>query len=150
MRKLELDNFILYEYDESSNEHRDVILKIEISDIKKYLGNLKYSISKINQRKEPGKFNMAFIAYYNNYPVGYISISYIEQTYQISYAILPQYRRQNLGALLLEEFSEKMLKYENIEDLILKIQPDNIGSIKVAQLADYNKIDNTTYKRSKM
>ena len=50
MKVIKLDNFILCEYDDSK-EHQDVINKIEATDPNNYLGSLKYTIAKINQRK---------------------------------------------------------------------------------------------------
>lgn len=176
MKVLKLDNFILYEYDDSK-EHQDVINQIEATDPNNYLGSLRYAISKINQRKSENPNNYAFIAYYNNYPIGYISITYVDNQYQIAGGTLPQYRRQNLSSLLLDEFSEKILDYKNVnkmiqkydsenalnsdiykeglsnvevDELVLKIDPTNISSHKVAELLGYEQVDNTTFKRSRM
>lgn len=148
---IELENFILEEYNKNSNEHIEVISNLnKDQNVKKYLGNINYSIERINERKKENKYNKAFISYYNNYPVGYISLSYIGSEFQISYGILNEYRKQNLAALLLEEFSEYLLEnYQDIEELILKIKEDNIGSIKVAELADYYKESNEKYKRNR-
>lgn len=176
MKVLKLDNFILYEYDDSK-EHQDVINQIEATDPNNYLGSLKYAIAKINQRKSENPNNYAFIAYYNDYPIGYISITYLDNQYQIAGGTLPQYRRQNLSSLLLEEFSEKILDYKNVhkmiqkfdsesalnsdiyqgglsnvevDELVLKIDSTNTSSHKVAELLGYEQVDNTTFKRSRM
>lgn len=148
---IELENFILEEYNKNNNEHTEVIYNLnKDQNVKKYLGNINYSIERISERKKENKYNKAFIPYYNNYPVGYISLSYINSEFQISYGILNEYRKQNLAALLLEEFSEYLLEnYQDIEELILKIKEDNIGSIKVAELADYYKESNEKYSRNR-
>lgn len=176
MKIIKLDNFILYEYN-NCQEHQNVINEIEASDPKGYLGNLRYTIRKINERKQDNPNNYAFIAYYNDYPIGYISITYLDNKYQIAGGTLPQYRRQNLSSLLLDEFSEKILDYKGIEkmlekfdtnnefdkdiykegiseldvdELVLKIDPTNTSSHKVAELLGYEKVDTTTYKRTKL
>lgn len=142
---LNLDNFILEEYDE--NFHNNILNRLQAdNNAKKYLGDLKFSIMMIKKRKLENNINKFYIAYYNNYPIGFISITYKDKSYQISYSILNEYRNQNLGSLLLQEFSEAIFeRYYNVNELILKIENDNIGSKKVADLAGYEQIDNNTF-----
>lgn len=142
---LKLDNFILEEYDE--NFHNNILNRLQAdNNTKKYLGDLKFSIMMIKKRKLENNINKFYIAYYNKYPIGFISITYKDDEYQISYSILNKYRNQNLGSLLLQEFSEAIFeRYYNVNELILKIENDNIGSKKVADLAGYNQIDNNTF-----
>jgi len=150
MKRLVLDNFTLVEYEENNAQHKDVVSRIVLNDEDGYLRYLEQGIKLINQRKNENDINYCYIAYYNDYPVGYISIFYFSNAYRIIYGMLPEYRRQNLCALLLEEFSEKMLENNKIDELVLDIFPDNIGSIKVAELADYKQTDEFTHKRQKM
>lgn len=133
---LKLDNFILEEY---NYNHNNILNQLQIDqNTKKYLGDLKFTITMIKKRNIENNINKAYIAYYNNYPIGFITVSYMEESYQISYAILPEYRKQNLGSLLLQEFSEALFqKYSNIDELVLKIKDDNIGSKNVARLAGF-------------
>ena len=176
MKYLKLDNFDLYEYNDSK-EHQAVIEKIEASDPNNYLGNIKYAIKRINQRKIDNPNNFAFIAYYNDYPIGYISLTYVDSEYQISAGTLPEFRKQNLSSLLLEEFSERILDYKKVSEminkfelsntnlkeiykegitekeidkLVLKIDTTNEASHKVAELVGYEQVDNVTFKRNKM
>lgn len=176
MKRLKLDNFDLYEYNDSL-EHQEVIRRIEMSDNNSYLGNIKYAITRINQRKHENPNNFVFIAYYNDYPMGYISLTYLDNQYQVSAGTLPEYRKQNLSSLLLEEFSERILDYKKVSEmiekfdskngyqkelykqgitdkeiaeLVLKIEPTNIASHKVAELVGYEQVDNTTFRRRKM
>lgn len=149
--KVNLDNFILEEYDQNNREHREVISHLgKDQGVKKYLGNINYSIEKINFRKNENFHNGAFIPYYNDYPIGYLSLSYIHDEYQISYGILSEFRKQNLASLLLEEFSDYLLSNDlEIDQLILKIEQDNIGSRKVADLAGYTPNSTTKYSRKR-
>lgn len=177
MKILKLDNFTLYEYNDSP-AHQEIIKQIELTDPNGYLGDIKYSIKRINQRKEDNPNNFVFIAYYQDeYPIGYISITSFENEYQVAAGTLKEYRRQNLSSLLLEEFSEKILDYKkvrenlekydlenelnkeiynegltnvDIDELTLKVHPTNIASHKVAGLNGYEQVDATTFRRRKM
>lgn len=176
MKYLKLDNFDLYEYNDSQ-EHQEVIGRIEASDPNNYLGSIKYAIKRINQRKIENPNNFVFIAYYNDYPIGYISLTYVDNEYQVSAGTLKEFRRQNLSSLLLEEFSERILDYKKvskmidkfepsntnlkeiykegitekeIEELVLKIDPTNEASHKVVQIVGYEQVDDMTFKRKKM
>lgn len=146
---LKLDNFILEEY--NSSIHNDILDKLQIDqNTKKYLGDLKFAITMIKKRNLENTINKAYIAYYNNYPIGLITISYIEESYQISYAILPEYRKQNLGSLLLQEFGEALFeKYSNIDELTLKIKEHNTGSKNVAKLAGFEESAKETFTQQR-
>jgi len=145
---LKLDNFVLEEYNYT---HNKIIEELQIDqNTKKYLGDLKFTISMIKKRNLENNIDKAYVAYYNNYPIGFITISYMDEKYQISYAILPEYRKQNLGSLLLQEFSEAIFQeYSNIDELILKIKEDNIGSQNVAELAGFEKSAKETFTQRK-
>jgi len=150
MRKLELDNFMLYEYNDSA-EHRYVIEQIESTDPNKFLGDIRLHIVMINKRKEENPLNCAYIAYYkglepiDDYPVGFMGLSYLDGCYQISGGTMPQFRKQNLSSLLLQEFSEKIIEITG-EEVVIKVDPNNIASQKVAGLVGYEQTNNTTYK----
>lgn len=128
---MELDNFFLAEYDFQNINHRAVVIEIENADREKYLGDLEYHIARINQRREDNRCNHAYIAYYNDYPVGFITIYTESDTYQISYGVRPEKRGEYLGTLLLQEFSEKMFEvYPEIDKLTLIINNLNTSSKK--------------------
>lgn len=117
---------------------------------KKFLGNVNYTIERTMDRRIDNPYNIPFIPYYNNYPVGYISLVYIHDEYQVIMGILGQFRKQNLGALLLEKFSDYFLfHYSDIDSLHLKIEEDNIGSRKVANLVGYHQDSSTKYSRKR-
>ena len=146
---MELDNFFLAEYDFQNVDHRTVALEIENADKEHYLGDLEYHIARINQRREDNRCNHAYIAYYNDYPVGFISIFTEADSYQISYGIRPEKRGEYLGALLLQEFSEKMFEvYPEIDKLILVIKNPNEYSKKTADLVGYTQDDSIVHENS--
>lgn len=148
---MELDNFFLAEYDFQNVDHRTVALEIENADKEHYLGDLEYHIARINQRREDNRCNHAYIAYYNDYPVGFISIFTEADSYQISYGIRPEKRGEYLGALLLQEFSEKMFEvYPEIDKLTLVIKNPNEYSKKTADLAGYTQENSVRHTQRRM
>ena len=136
---MELDNFYLAEYDGKNIDHKTTIIELENDkNGKQYLGNLEYHIAAVNRRKEESRCNHAYVAYYADIPIGFISITNKNESYQISYGIRPKSRGEHLGALLLQEFSEKMFEiYPEIDKLTLIINNLNTGSKKTADLAGY-------------
>jgi RimJ/RimL family protein N-acetyltransferase len=145
---MKLDNFILEKYDKTNKEHNMVVQELSNDmDSKKYLGNLDYANAVIEKRKQENPNNYIYIAY-STFPVGYISLTYKDNQYYISYGIVPKYRGEYLGALLLQEFSEKIFEeYNHIDELTLSIHKNNIKSYKVANLAGYKEVEFTKFKQ---
>lgn len=139
---MKLDFFELQEYSDKNTEHRTVIIELfNDKSSKQYLGNLSYSIDRINERKQQNELNYAFIAYRKDIPIGYISITTKGQNHEISYGIRPKYRGENLGMLLLQDFTDHIfLKYKNINELCLIINKTNTYSKNTAILAGYDEI----------
>lgn len=146
---MQLDNFNLEEYCASNPYHKTVIIEIENDkNSRPYLGDLEYHIANIYKRKEEAfnLVNKAFIAFYNDNPVGFISITFKNERYEISYGIRPKFQGAHLGALLLQEFSEKIFnEYKKINELTLMISNQNTSSKKTANLAGYDKVTSTKY-----
>lgn len=149
---MKLDNFHLEEYDMTSSIHKTVVIELENDrDGKYYLGNLEYQIEEINKLRENDIINQAYIAFYNEEAVGYISLSHKENRYEISYGIRPKYRGEHLGALLLQEFSEKVFEDNNkINELTLMICNQNTSSKKTASLAGYRKETSTKHIQKRL
>lgn len=138
---MELDNFYLEQYNDKNIDHKTVIVELyNDNDGKTYLGDLNYQVQEIAKKNEEDNHNVAYIAYYNEEPVGYISLTATNKSFQISYGICPKKRGEYLGALLLQEFSEKVFEiYDDIDKLTLIINNLNTGSKKTAKLAGYIK-----------
>lgn len=149
---MELDNFFLAEYDPRNIDHKTVIIKLENADRKdKNLGDLEYHIEKINKRREYNRCNHAYISYYDDIPIGFISIYTENDSYQISYGIIPERRQEYLGALLLQEFSEKMYEvYPEIGNLTLTIKLNNEASRKLAKLVGFERQNTVKYTQRRM
>ncbi|MBD9074375.1 N-acetyltransferase [bacterium] len=101
-----------------------------------YLGNIHYMIESIYKRKANDfrHLNEVFIAYYNDYPIGLISITYLNERQEISIGILEKYRHQYLGSLLTFEFMEKIFElYPDINELYEVVDDKNSNSQKLVQ-----------------
>lgn len=143
---MKLDNFILEEYDNTKEDHKRTILEISSdAEGRMYLGDLRTTVDCIKGFGDNESFNCVYIAYYNDTAVGFISISE-NCDYEICSGIRPKYRGEHLGALLLQEFSEKIFeKYNEVDELKLYIDNTNISSIKSAKLVGYEEIENEIY-----
>lgn len=133
---MELDSFILEKYDSSRKLHQEIITSLMQSQNSEYLGNIHYMIESIYKRKANDfrHLNEVFIAYYNDYPVGLISITYLNERQEISIGILEKYRHQYLGSLLTFEFMEKIFElYPDINELYEVVDDKNSNSQKLVQ-----------------
>ena len=144
---MKLDNFELEYYNKENIEHRSVLTLIGNQEIsQKFLGTIDLLVSNTEKRFLENFVDSFYIAYYNDEPVGFITINLIDNKYEISSGILPKFQKQHLGPLLLQEFSEKIFeKYKNIDKLYLQINQANIGAQKSAQLAGYEHEVGTRY-----
>ena len=143
---MQLDNFNLEKYKSYNLEHRSIMTTIDNDNSsKKYLGDLFLFIRNTNLRNEDNNIDNIYIAYYNSYPIGFISINIFDNKAYISYALLNEYRHQYLGSLLLQEFSDKLFEIYNFKDIYLEISPKNIASIKTSNLVGYKKRSLTKY-----
>ena len=145
MKKLKLASFLLEEYDESIIDHKIVAIKLDNEN--SFLGCVTRHIEKLNENKL--KNDCAYVAYYNDTPIGFISIRALKENYEIRYGILPEYRNQHLGTLLLKEFSNKMFENPNISELNIFINSANIASRKLALQVGYEKVTSVKYKMNK-
>lgn len=149
---MQLDNFDLEEYDRNNIEHKTVVIELENDkNGKQYLGNIEYQVDAINIRREEDMANRTYIAYYDMKPVGYISLTHKKDLYEISYGIRPKCQGERLGALLLQEFSEKVFEdYEKIDELTLMINTQNTSSKKTAELAGYTQETSTRHSQRRL
>ena len=148
---MKLDNFNLEKYQEYNIEHKSVITLID-NDVasKQYLGDIFLLINNTLKRYEENNIDSIYIAYYNSNPIGFISLNILDEKAFVSYALLKEYQHQHLGALLLQEFSDKLFEIYNFDDIYLDINQKNIASIKTSSLVGFKKISSTKYNLHKM
>lgn len=142
---MELNSFKLIEYDQKNIDHRRVA--VELSNEKNgnyYFGDIDYRISELKKYNSP--YNKAYIAYYLDIAIGYISLAHKEDRYEVSYSIVPKYRGNHLASYLLKEFSEKIFEiYPEIDKITLLISNLNTPSKKTALNANYKKETSSRY-----
>ena len=137
-----LDNFRLEDYNAFKYEHKCVVEELTC----KYLGDLNLLLKNIKEDNDNNIYGAFYIAYYNDYPIGMISISNNGGKYFISAGILKEYRGYHMAALLLDEFTEKAFDcYEKIDYIYLSIDEKNYASINTAMLVGYENVGENTY-----
>ena len=145
---MELDNFRLEDYNPYDFNHKSVIVQLENdASATRYLGDLNLFYKNILDDQEEGYFAHLYIAYYNDYPIGFISINVNDNKYFIASGLLKEFRGYHLAALLLQEFSDKVFELRNdINDLYLSINEKNFASRKTAELVGYTQENKVRYQ----
>ena len=144
---MKLDNFELEYFDNNNFEHKKLLVELNNDhDFFEFMGSVNLFLDyTIKHGKENG-IDEFFVVKYNNEVIGLITINLIDDKYEISYAILPQYRHEYLASLLLQEFSEEIFnKYSYVDKIYLQISQKNMGSRKVASIVGFQKEKPTRY-----
>ena len=142
---MELDNFKLEVYTDNSAEHRQVIAALQREDVNKVYGDLSYFIMKTKRRGQANYRDEVFIPYYNDCPIGFAALYTSNERVFTTCGLLEEFKNQNLEALLLSEFSEKLFESYNFENLSLSVDPRNAAEIAMAQLAGFEQSGVTQY-----
>lgn len=147
MSNISLDNFKLEKYNKYDGDHISTIETLAIDpNITKDFGNLEYMVTCIERRYRENFYDQLFIAYYKDHPIGFISTSLVDDTYDIRNGILTKYRGYHLSSLLLLEFSEYLFKINsNIQELCIEINKENTEEIENALLIGYESIGRNKY-----
>jgi predicted transcriptional regulator len=148
---IELDNFILETYNNNDIDHRTTAIELcNDANGKKFLGDVLASIEWVFKKRESNHRNNAYVAFYDNEPVGFASLSINEDSYEISIGIRPKYRKEYMGALLTQEFSEKILEmYADVNKVTAIINNLNTGSKKMATMAGFIQENKVRYTYSR-
>lgn len=136
---MELDFFKLEEFSTVNKNHVNLIEELmRDSNVKEFLGNIKFMIQMIYKRKDENHRDNMYIAKKNGEYIGFISLSIIEDRYEVSIGILPEFRGQNLGYLLTQDFIEHVfIKYPEIDNIYARINSNNEASKKTALLSGF-------------
>ena len=121
--KIQLPSFYLEEYQEDNPLHIKLIKELnKDSLVHKHLGSINISIEYTKSQQDKGKIDIIYTAFINTVPFAVIMLNYYEEIYEVSYAVLPEYRNNHLGSSLLQEFSNYILQnYDFIAELTLII-----------------------------
>ena len=136
---MKLDNFDLEEYSQYNPLHQEVLSQVDSQlRSKLFLGDVNLIAQRTDERYQENFKDRFYIAFYNDEPIGFITLNLMGDKYEISSGIIPAFQKQHLGPLLLQEFSEAIFnKYYDIDKLYLHINEKNIAGQKSAELAGY-------------
>lgn len=152
---IKLQNFILEKYQFGNVEHKSQVIKLGNDPlVRKYIGDLDLVLDKIiNDKGLRNKVDAFYVINYGredyHYPIGITFVNKYErgeeENIYLSYALLEEYRKQNLGSMFLEQFAEKLLElYPNHNKIYGSINQTNIASKKTAELAGFKKDQGAT------
>ena len=128
---IKLLSFDLELYDINNESHNELFNELWIDDnTKKYLYDKNEFISNIINGD--GKNNCIYIVKSNNDYIGFVSLYYSDNTYEICDGILPAHRGKGYSTRILKEFSEYVFNNTDITELYGYIDKENIASIKSA------------------
>ena len=148
---MDLESFILQEYDDYKLEHRKVIIELwNDEESRKFLYDLSKEVKYLEEKYFEDKRNNAYIVYKDNQPIGYISTKADNNKCVISYGLTKEYRGKHIGTCLLKEFTSKiLLSYSDVDRLVLIIDNKNTGSKKVATNAGYQQETTIRYVKER-
>lgn len=147
-----LDFFELEEYSNVNKNHKLVIEELMMDRrVQEFLGDIRFMIAMINKRRDENHIDNMYIARKNGEYVGFISLSIIEDRYEVSIGLLPKFRGQNLAYLLTQDFCDYVLEwYPDIDNIYARIKTNNVGSIKAAEMSGFKKDEDGRYVYSRV
>ena len=134
-----LDFFELESYSNTNGNHVNVINELMTDRAsQQFLGDIRFMIQMIMKRREENRIDNMYIAKKSGEYIGFISLSVIEDRFEVSIGLLPKFRGQNLAYLLTQDFVDHVLEmYPEIDGVYAKINPNNIASTKAAILTGF-------------
>lgn len=149
---ISLDYFELEEYSNVNKYHKLVIEELMMDRrVQEFLGDIRFMITMINKRRDENHIDNMYIARKNGEYIGFISLSIIEDRYEVSIGLLPKFRGQNLAYLLTQDFCDYVFEwYPDIDNIYARIKMNNIGSIKAAEMSGFKQDDEGRYVYSRV
>lgn len=152
-----LENFELINFDFADNNHVIFLDKL-ISSPKSELisSDIKRFVRRNIERNKEDKITNCFIVKNNNNLIGLSFLNYhpeeirdneiLLEEIEIGLGLLPEYREKGLGSLFEKEFSEYLLNlYPQFNEVVARIEEDNLGSIYSIKKAGFKKIKEGEY-----
>ncbi|MBP3635848.1 MAG: GNAT family N-acetyltransferase [Bacilli bacterium] len=138
------DNMLLEKVDKTNNEHKEIIKKINKDNkIKKYIIGILNDFDELISYYDlynNEMFNNVYFVRYNNIIVGTIELVGCEDDLYINYAILEEYRGQNIGTKMLRLITLYLLNI--VKKITLSIKESNVESIALASKIGYKPNNN--------
>ena len=152
-----LDNFEFINFDLNDKNHiifLDKIISSPNSEINSR--DIKRFVRRNIERNKKDKITNCFIVKYNSNLIGLSFLNYhpeeirdnkiLLEEIEIGLGLLPEYRGQGLGSLFEKEFSDYLLNlYPRFNEVVARIDKNNIGSINAIMKAGFIKITEGEY-----
>lgn len=147
--RIDIGSFELESYNDSKETHFNAIVKINSDEAsKKYLGDLFYKIKRTDMRHQENFIDEFYIVYRKDKIIGIIALNELDEDiiksnncdpkYSVSIGLMPEYRGENLGLVLLSQFVDYVFSnYPNIQELYGEIDSTNTASIKNANTVGF-------------
>ena len=131
INNIKLLDFDLELYDNNNINHTKLLDELWLSDgTKKYLYDKEEFINNIISGT--GKYNCIYLVMLDSNYIGFVSLYYCDNTYEICDGIINKYRNKGYSTKILKEFSKYIFSNTNITELYGYIDENNIASIKSA------------------
>ena len=154
---IKLDDFLLETYDNKNFSH--VVFKeklINSNDSKLISNDIDNYIIKTKKSGKIDKISNVYVVKYRNDLIGMVFVNYhpeeekedvlLKEEIEIGLGLLDEYKGMHLGSLIEKELSTKLLNiYPQFNEIVVRINEDNIESIKSAKNAGFIQIGNDEY-----
>ncbi len=156
-----MNSFELINFDLNNEEHIAFLDKIISSPNSELISSdIKRFVKRNIDRNKEDKITNCFIVKFNNELIGLSFLNYhpeekrdneiLLEEIEIGLGLLSECRGKGLGSLFEKEFSEYLLNlYPQFNEVVARIDEDNLGSINAIKKAGFEKIkdDEYHYKR---
>ena len=109
---IKLDYFDLEPYSNLNTNHKNLISELMMDKkVQEFLGDIRFMIQMIYKRREENHIDNMYMVKRNGVYLGFISLSIIQDRYEVSIGLLPKFRGENLGYLLTQDFCEMLMNF---------------------------------------
>lgn len=130
-------------------EHKcSLIVLSNDKDVQEYLGDI-FKVYENVIAKKGIDYSNVYMVYLDDKVVGLVTLYYLDNEYEICYAVLPEYRLKHYSSDILKEFTDYVFENTNINELYLYIKNKNVRSVKIATNNGYLKQSKIKYKKVK-
>lgn len=144
MEHIRIPTFNLELYDLNNTAHIDVLNELWTdNDTNKYLYDKDKFINNILNGDD--KYNSIYIVSIDSTYIGFVSLYFYDNTYEVSNGILKDFRGRGYSTKLIKEFCEYVFDNTNINKLYAYIDEKNISSIKSAIKVGFSNTNGKEY-----
>lgn len=156
-----MNNFELINFDFNNEEHVVFLDKIISSPNSELISSdIKRFVKRNIEKNKKDNITNCFIVKFNNELIGLSFLNYhpeetrdneiLLEEIEIGLGLLPEYRGKGLGSLFEKEFSEYLLNlYPQFNEVVARIDEDNISSINSIKKAGFEHYKNDEYHYKK-